>query len=350
MPSLYDATREDFATLLEGQPNYRLKQVWDGLYQQLAEPSQLLTMPTALRTAIADNFAPALIPVTQQVSDKGDTVKFLWNLANGGHPIETVLMHYKERATVCVSTQAGCAMACGFCATGQAGFTRHLTTGEIVEQVVRAARQSATRKQRLANVVFMGMGEPLANEAAVWGAVERLHHDIGLSARHLTISTVGIVPGIRAFSERPLPVNLAVSLHAARDALRDDLVPINKRYPIADLMAACTDYLKKKNRRISFEWALIDGVNDQPRDARELARLCTRLRPSAHVNLIPLNPTPGWSTRGTSPDGVREFARQLEDLQVNVTIRRNRGTDINAACGQLAAGQPVAITMRKASS
>ncbi|MEK7292491.1 MAG: radical SAM protein, partial [Actinomycetota bacterium] len=214
MPSLYDATREDFAKLLEGQPNYRLKQVWDGLYQQLAEPSELLTMPVALRAAITDNFAPALVPVTQQVSDKGDTVKFLWNLAHGGHPIETVLMHYKERATVCVSTQAGCAMACGFCATGQAGFTRHLTTGEIVEQVVRAARQSATRKQRLANVVFMGMGEPLANEAAVWGAVERLHHDIGLSARHLTISTVGIIPGIRALSERPLPVNLAVSLHA----------------------------------------------------------------------------------------------------------------------------------------
>lgn len=347
MPSLYDATREDFAALLEGQPNYRLKQVWDGLYRQFAEPAQLLTMPVALRAAITDNFAPALMPVTQQVSDKGDTVKFLWNLANGGHPIETVLMHYKERATVCVSTQAGCAMACGFCATGQAGFTRHLTTGEIVEQVVRAARQSAARNQRLANVVFMGMGEPLANEAAVWGAVERLHHAIGLSARHLTISTVGIIPGIRTLSERPLPVNLAVSLHAARDTLRDELVPINKRYPIADLMAACTDYLNKKNRRISFEWALIDGVNDQPRDARELARLCLRLRPSAHVNLIPLNPTPGWSTKGTSPEGVREFARQLEQLRVNVTIRRNRGADIDAACGQLAAGQPVLMTTRK---
>lgn len=347
MPSLYDATREDFAVLLEGQPNYRLKQIWDGLYQQFSEPSQLLTMPVALRAEITDNFAPALVPVTQQVSDKGDTVKFLWNLANGGHPIETVLMHYKERATVCVSTQAGCAMGCGFCATGQAGFTRHLTTGEIVEQVVRAARQSATRTQRLANVVFMGMGEPLANEAAVWGAVERLHHDIGLSARHLTISTVGIIPGIRTLSERPLPVNLAVSLHAARDALRDELIPINKRYPIADLMAACTDYLNKKNRRISFEWALIEGVNDQPRDARELARLCLRLRPSAHVNLIPLNPTPGYATKGTSPHGVREFARQLEDLQVNVTIRRNRGTDIEAACGQLAAGQPVQITTRR---
>ncbi len=347
MPSLYDATREDFAQFLAGEPGYRLKQVWDGLYQQLAEPSQLLTIPAALRATITENFPPALFVVTQQVSDKGDTVKFLWNLANGGHPIETVLMHYKERATVCVSTQAGCAMGCGFCATGQAGFTRQLTTGEIVEQVVRASQQSAIRNQRLANVVFMGMGEPLANEPAVWGAVERLHGDIGLSARHLTISTVGIIPGIRALSERPLPVNLAVSLHAARDTLRDELVPINKRYPIADLMVACAEYLSKKNRRISFEWAMIDGVNDQPRDARELARLCSRLVPSAHVNLIPLNPTPGWSTKGTSGEGVREFARQLEELRVNVTIRRNRGTDIDAACGQLAAGQPVAIAGRR---
>ena len=347
VPSLYDATREDFAQLLVGEPSYRLNQVWDGLYKQLAEPSQLSAMPLALRNAIRDNFAPALIPVTQQTSDKGDTVKFLWNLANGGHPIETVLMHYKDRATVCVSTQAGCAMGCGFCATGQAGFTRQLTTGEMVEQVVRAAQQSSMRKQRLANVVFMGMGEPLANEPSVWGAVERLHHDIGLSARHLTISTVGIIPGIRALSDRPLPVNLAVSLHAARDTLRDELVPINKRYPIADLMIACTDYLNKKNRRISFEWAMIEGVNDQPRDARELARLSSRLSPSAHVNLIPLNPTPGYSTKGTSPHGVREFARQLEELRVNVTVRRNRGTDIDAACGQLAAGQPVAIATRR---
>jgi 23S rRNA (adenine2503-C2)-methyltransferase len=289
----------------------------------------------------------ALNSVTTSVSDKGDTVKFLWSLVNGGHPIETVLMHYRDRATVCVSTQAGCAMACGFCATGQAGFSRHLTTGEIVEQVVRAARESAKRKQRLANVVFMGMGEPLANEAAVWGAVERLHADIGLSARNLTISTVGIVPGIRTLADRPLPVNLAVSLHAARDSLRDELVPINKRYPLADLVQACADYLLKKNRRVSFEWAMIDGINDQPQDARELARLCKRLRPAAHVNLIPLNPTPGWPTKGTSPEGVREFARQLEDLGVNVTIRRNRGTDIDAACGQLAAGQPIKLGARR---
>jgi 23S rRNA (adenine2503-C2)-methyltransferase len=346
MTTLYDATREDIAVLLDGEPAFRITQIWDGLYKQFLEPSKILTLPGALRAQIDDMLPPALNPVTTSVSDKGDTVKFLWSLANGGHPIETVLMHYRERATVCVSTQAGCAMACGFCATGQAGFTRHLTTGEIVEQVVHAARESAKRKQRLANVVFMGMGEPLANEAAVWGAVERLHTDVGLSARNLTISTVGIVPGIRTLADRPLPVNLAVSLHAARDSLRDELVPINKRYPLADLVQACADYLLKKNRRVSFEWAMIDGINDQPQDARELARLCKRLRPAAHVNLIPLNPTPGWPTKGTSAEGVREFARQLEDLGVNVTIRRNRGTDIDAACGQLAAGQPIKLGSR----
>lgn len=343
MTSLYDASRDDIAALLAGQPAFRVAQVWEGLYTQFLEPAEILTLPKAVRATLSEALPPALSLSKVSVSDKGDTVKFLWSLTNGGHPIETVLMHYRERATVCVSTQAGCAMACGFCATGQAGFTRHLTVGEIVEQVVRAARKSAERNQRVANVVFMGMGEPLANEEAVWGAVRVLHDDIGISARHLTISTVGIIPGIRALAQRELPVNLAVSMHAARNELRDELVPINKRYPIEDLMAACRDYLTVKNRRISFEWAMIDGVNDQPRDARELANLARSLQPSAHVNLIPLNPTPGWPTKGTPRAGVYAFAERLEELGVNVTVRQNRGTDIDAACGQLAAGQPVKI-------
>ena len=350
MASLFDVTRDELAGLLHDQPPFRLKQVWEGLYANLQEPSAILTLPAALRERLETELPPALDLSTTSVSDKGDTTKFLWTLRDGGHPIESVLMHYRDRATVCVSTQAGCAMACGFCATGQAGFTRQLTTGEIVEQVVRAARASKAKGQRLANVVFMGMGEPLANEPAVWGAVERLHGDLGLSARHLTISTVGIIPGIRTLAERPLPVNLAVSMHAARNDLRDELVPINKRYPIDDLIAACNDYLAAKNRRISFEWAMIDGVNDQPRDARELAGLVHRLKPSAHVNLIPLNPTPGWPTTGTPPSRITEFAKRLEDLHVNVTVRRNRGTDIDAACGQLAAGQPVRIQSRRNAS
>jgi 23S rRNA (adenine2503-C2)-methyltransferase len=234
-------------------------------------------------------------------------------------------------------------MACGFCATGQAGFTRHLTVGEMVEQVVRAAQRARESERRVSNIVFMGMGEPMANLDQVWTAVERFHGDLGLSARHITISTVGILPGIRSLQSRPLPVNLAVSLHAANDALRDELVPVNRRYPIDDLLDACGDYLRVKNRRVSFEWAMIDGVNDRDVDARELAALCRRLRPSAHVNLIPLNPTPGYPTRGTPLKRVHEFRDRLEELGVNATVRRNRGTDIDAACGQLAAGQPVSV-------
>jgi 23S rRNA (adenine2503-C2)-methyltransferase len=219
-----------------------------------------------------------------------------------------------------------------------------LSTGEIVEQVVRAAREAATHSRRIDNIVFMGMGEPLANEPAVWGAVERIHDDIGISARHLTISTVGIVPGIRTLATRPLPVNLAVSLHAARNDLRNELVPINTRYPLEMLMQACRDYLHEKRRRVTFEWALIDSVNDTDQDAQELAELCFQLTPAAHVNLIPLNPTPGWPTVGSSPARVAAFQRILRNLGVNATTRQNRGTEIAAACGQLAAGQPVTVT------
>jgi 23S rRNA (adenine2503-C2)-methyltransferase len=246
-------------------------------------------------------------------------------------------MRYPDRATVCVSSQAGCAMACSFCATGQAGFTRHLTAGEIVEQVVAARRAAAP--DRLSNVVFMGMGEPLANYDRLWSAIERIHTDIGISARHLTVSTVGVVPGIRRLSREALPVNLAVSLHAANDNLRNRLVPLNRRYPLAALMETCRQYLTAKGRRLSFEWALISGVNDRPSDAEELAELARPL--GAHVNLIPLNPTPGYPARGTSPAGVRAFRHNLGRMGVNVTVRRNRGTDIDAACGQLAAGGAV---------
>jgi 23S rRNA (adenine2503-C2)-methyltransferase len=290
--------------------------------------------------------APALTLEAERVSDRSTTVKWLWRLA-GGPRVETVLMHYPGRSTVCVSTQAGCAMACGFCATGQAGFDRHLTTGEIVEQVVRAVRAARATDRRVSNVVFMGMGEPLANYDRMWAAVERLHDDMGLSARHLTVSTVGLVPGIKRLAQEALPVNLAVSLHAANDTLRDELVPINRRYPLAALVEACEAYLAAKGRRLSIEWALIDGVNDRPTDAGELAAIARRLR--AHVNLIPLNPTPGWPSKGTSAAGVRDFRDRLVDLGVNATVRQNRGTDIAAACGQLAGaatGAEVRLTVR----
>ena len=345
-PTLYQPTRDEFAELLQGEPRYRLDQVWDGLYQQLAAPAEISNVPKALRLRLDAALPTALTPVVRRVSDDGDTVKYLWQLRDG-HRIETVLMLYPDRVTVCVSSQAGCAMGCGFCATGQAGFERHLSTGEIVEQVVIAARDARALDRRLANVVYMGMGEPLANEASVWESVERLHGAVGLSARHLTISTVGLVPGIRRLTARPLPVNLAVSLHAANDTLRDELVPINKRYPLDMLMAACAEYLDAKGRRLSFEWAMIDGVNDRDSDARELAKLCRRFRLPAHVNIIPLNPTPGYPTVGSPAKHVAAFRDLLVELGVNATVRRNRGTDIDAACGQLAAGQPVVISTRR---
>ncbi|MDP1821229.1 MAG: 23S rRNA (adenine(2503)-C(2))-methyltransferase RlmN [Acidimicrobiales bacterium] len=337
----YAAGRADLDELLAGQPRYRLDQVWAGLYEQLATPAELTNLPKAVRAALDEQLPLALAPVTESTSDGGETVKWLWALADGTE-VETVLMHYDNRSTVCVSSQAGCAMGCTFCATGQAGFDRHLTTGEIVEQVVRAARRARDDGQRLSNVVYMGMGEPLANYDPTWASVERLHADLGLSARHLTVSTVGIVPGIRRLATEALPVNLAVSLHAADDGLRDELVPINRRYPLSTLMDACAGYLQAKNRRVSLEWALIDGVNDRDVDARQLVERARTLPLPAHVNLIPLNPTPGYAVRGTPPRRVREFRDLLREGGVNATIRRTRGTEIDAACGQLRANHAIA--------
>ncbi len=328
----YDLDRLELAALLDDQPSYRVDQVWQGLYAHGRRPTEMTNLPRVLRDRLDAALPPALRVVTEAVSEGGQTIKWLWGLGDGVR-VETVLMHYADRATVCVSSQAGCAMGCSFCATGQAGFARQLSTGEIVEQVVAARR--AALPSRLSNVVFMGMGEPLANYDRVWAAVVRLHEDLGLSARHLTISTVGVVPGIRRLAREALPVNLAVSLHAANDRLRDTLVPLNRRYPLPVLMEICRQYLTATGRRLSFEWALIDGINDRPVDAAELAELARPL--GAHVNIIPLNPTPGYPLRGTPPPGVRQFRDLLLQLGVNATVRRNRGTDIQAACGQLAA-------------
>ena len=332
--SRYDWTRDELHQLLDGEPRYRVDQVWQGLYDHGTEPREWSNVPKALRSRVDDALPTALGLVSESVSDDGQTVKWLFELADG-QQIETVLMHYPDRATVCVSSQAGCAMACSFCATGQAGFDRHLTTGEVVEQVVMARRRATANGQRLSNVVFMGMGEPFANFDRTWAAVERIHDDLGLGARHLTLSTVGMVPGIRRLAEASLPVNLAVSLHLANDTERDALVPINRRYPLGVLAEACAHYVETTRRRLSFEWAMIDGVNDTDRHARELADHARPLR--AHVNLIPLNPTPGYAVRGTPRPQVDRFAARLGELGVNATVRRTRGTDIDAACGQLRA-------------
>jgi 23S rRNA (adenine2503-C2)-methyltransferase len=226
----YDLERAELQDLLNGEPEYRVEQLWKGLHDQNRGPAEITTLPLSLRTRLERELPPALSPVTESFSDDGETVKLLWELA-GGARVETVLMHYRDRSTVCVSTQAGCAMACSFCATGQAGFERHLSAGEIIEQVVRARRLAAegTVARRISNIVFMGMGEPLANFDATWQAIRRIHDDLGIGARHLTVSTVGLVPGIHRLAEAELPVNLAVSLHAADDRLRDELVPINRR-------------------------------------------------------------------------------------------------------------------------
>ncbi len=276
----YDVSREKLAEHLPGQPRYRVDQVWAGLYQRANPIEEITELPKALRAELALALPDSLTPVSESVSDRGETVKWLWALNDDAH-IETVLMHYRDRSTVCVSTQAGCAMACGFCATGQAGFERNLTTGEIVEQVIRGIRRAAPR--RVSNVVFMGMGEPMANYDRMWSAVERLHGDVGISARHLTVSTVGVIPGIRRLATEALPVNLAVSLHAANDDLRNELVPINRRYPLAALTDACRDYLSAKNRRLSFEWAL-DRRDQRPVAGCPRARRC---RPAAGCSREP---------------------------------------------------------------
>jgi 23S rRNA (adenine2503-C2)-methyltransferase len=332
MPSRYDVDLEELIELLGDEPRYRASQVFEQLYAKLATPAEMTNLPKALRAGLDEALRPALRELEQRESDAGETTKWAFAI-EGGSAIETVLMAYDDRVTVCVSTQAGCAMACSFCATGQAGFARQLSRGEIVEQVVVAAR--AARPRRLTNVVFMGMGEPMANYEAVMGAVKRLHDELGISARKLTISTVGIVPGIRRLSAEPLPVNLAVSLHAANDLKRDSLVPINKRYPLSELHDACSEYVEATGRRLSFEWALIHGVNDSARDVAELAAYARSLR--AHVNLIPLNPTPGFAVRGSSSARVSEFAAGLRELGTTTTIRATRGSSIDAACGQLAA-------------
>lgn len=334
--SIYDLEPDDWASLLADEPTYRRDQVWQGIHEKHRDLADLTNLPKTLRARLVDATPTGLTPVLESVSDGGETIKFLWQLEDGAR-IETVLMHYSDRSTVCISTQAGCAMACSFCATGQAGFTRHLSSGEMVEQVVRAARRAdgadGGTGRRVSNIVYMGMGEPLANYDATLRAAHRIRDHLGIGARHQTISTVGIVPGIRRLAKETIQVGLAVSLHAANDGLRDSLVPINRRYPIAELMEACEEYVEATHRRLSFEWAMIEDTNDSPRDAEELATLA--LRVGAHVNLIPLNRTPGYPTSGSTRRAIGRFMSQLENAGVNVTLRDTRGSDIDAACGQL---------------
>ncbi len=341
MPYLHPP--EDLGDLLDGEPSYRVDQLRRWLYETPVLRSEDMTnLPTQLRERLSDHWPFAV--ETEQSADGGTTRKWLFRAPDGA-AIESVLMGYPRRATLCISSQAGCALGCTFCATGQFGFERHLDAGEIVAQVAFARaflRQVGMpgTPDHLTNVVFMGMGEPLANYDRVREAIRRLVEVMGLSARSLTVSTVGMVPGIRRLAEEPWPVSLAVSLHAADDELRSSLVPINRRYPLAELEAAAAAYFEKKRRRLSIEWTMMDGVNDTEDQAAKLAEIARRLR--AHVNLIALNPTPLTKERASSEAVIGQFSRELTRRGVNVTVRDTRGRNIDAACGQLRllAGKP----------
>ena len=337
-PTRYGIERPELDTLLASWdvPRYRAGQVWTGLFEQRLPLEEITALPRALRERLADALPEAFDPTVSATAQDGLTTKWLWRARRDGTEIETVLMRTARRATVCVSSQAGCAMGCTFCATGQAGLDRHLDVGEILEQVLRAQHACP---QRVSNVVFMGMGEPLANYDPVWRSVERLHRDLEISARHITISTVGVVPGMRRLANEDLPVTLAVSLHAPDDELRSMLVPLNRRYPIAEVLDAANEVAGARGRRVTFEYAIIAGVNDRLGQARALGRLLAAWPGAggAHVNLIPLNPTAEFPGRASGPARLRDFADAVRRPGVTVTVRRNRGVDIDAACGQLRA-------------
>jgi 23S rRNA (adenine2503-C2)-methyltransferase len=328
-----------------GEPAYRATQLSTHYFGRLRRAADGWTdIPARARERLAKALFPPLLSAVREVTcDGGTTRKVLWRLHDGSL-VESVVMGYPDRVTVCVSSQAGCGMACPFCATGQAGLTRNLSTAEIVDQVAWFAALVAAGAlpgcpTRLSRVVFMGMGEPLANYARVVAAVRRLiappPEGLGLSARHLTVSTVGLVPAIGQLARLRLPITLAVSLHAPDDELRDELVPINQRWPVAAVLDAAWDYAAATGRRISIEYALIGEVNDQPWRAEALAdRLAGRL---VHVNLIPLNPTPGSAWTASSASVQDEFVRRLRDRGVATTVRDTRGREIDGACGQLAA-------------
>jgi 23S rRNA (adenine2503-C2)-methyltransferase len=313
------------------------------------DPTSWTDIPAGARAALAEALFPRLLnPVRQIECDAGTTRKTLWRLFDGSL-VESVLMRYPDRITVCVSSQAGCGMNCPFCATGQAGLTRNMSTAEIVDQVVAASRSLARGEVaggpgRVSNVVFMGMGEPLANYAATVAAVARLvdpsPDGLGISRRSVTVSTVGLVPGITKLTESGLGVTLAVSLHAPDDELRDTLVPINTRFKVAEVVGAAHEYFVRTGRRVSIEYALIRDINDQAERADELGRVLTAAGRGAgwvHVNLIPLNPTPGSIWTASRQRDERTFVRRLEAHGVSTTVRDTRGREIDGACGQLAA-------------
>lgn len=343
---IYDLDLSELTDLLKewNEPAYRAKQIWQGLYQHFySSPEQFTSLPKPLREKMAEHLT--FFPIKPKLyldSSDGQTRKTLFEL-HDGQVIEAVLMRYdpdtftgRGRRTLCISTQAGCAMGCVFCATGQMGFKRHLSSGEIVAQVMYYARMLAEENEVVTNVVLMGMGEPFHNYENTMKAIDRLNDPDGykFGARRFTISTVGLVPMIRRFADEKRQVNLAISLHAADDESRVSMLPINKKYKIDDVIEACRYYVSQTGRRVTFEWALINGVNDTPEVAKKLAARLKGLL--CHVNAIPLNPTAGFEGRATDRQRAALFKEALEQAGIPCTIRMKRGIDIQAGCGQLA--------------
>ncbi len=344
-PLIYDLNYQYLVEIVRswGEPSYRADQIWQALYIQLwNHPQQFSHIPNRLRQRLSDQFKfQHLHPVQMLESQDGETRKTLFTIPEN-QAIEAVLMRYARRRTLCISTQAGCAMGCVFCATGQMGFMRNLSSGEIVEQVLFYARQLKDDGEHVTNIVIMGMGEPFHNYDATLQAVDRLNDPGGFNfgARRITISTVGLIPAIQRFTLERRQVNLAVSLHAADDDLRNSLLPINRKYPLDDLFQACLEYVNFTHRRITFEWALIHDINDNIDQARLLAQ---RLRAflhngkaACHVNVIPLNPTLQYPGQPTTRQRAIEFQEELQKNGIPCTIRIRRGIDIQAGCGQLA--------------
>ncbi|HNT74779.1 MAG TPA: 23S rRNA (adenine(2503)-C(2))-methyltransferase RlmN [Anaerolineae bacterium] len=338
LPYLYDLDLPTLEAWLAdwGEPRYRARQIWEWLYRRLVtDVDQMTSLPKSLRQRLteATRLTAPHIQAVQESLD-GETRKDLLALEDG-EQIEVVLMRYADRRSVCVSTQVGCAVGCQFCATGQMGFRRNLSSGEIVMQVLHFARLLEAQGQKLTNVVLMGMGEPFLNYENTLAALHRLIDSQGfqMGQRRLTVSTAGVAPGIRRFSEEDTQVNLAVSLHAATDALRNILMPLNRRYGLDEVFAAVTDYIARTNRRVTFEWSLIDGVNDTPEQALALAARIKGML--AHINLIPLNPTPGYAGQPSTPEHTTNFTAILDEQHIPYTLRLRRGLDIQAGCGQL---------------
>ncbi len=335
--SAYQLDPADLSELAPGQPSYRIDQLREWLYKHpVLDPAQMTNLPGDLRDSLTGRLWPFHVEI-EQSADDGRTRKWLFRTPDGAS-IEAVLMGYRKRTTLCISSQAGCAMGCTFCATGQFGFERHLDAGEIVAQVAYAnaalrSKPIAGSPGRVTNVVFMGMGEPLANYENLRESLHRMIDVIDMAARSVTVSTVGVVPGIRKLAEEPWQVSLAVSLHAADDELRTSLIPLNKRYPLDELIDATLHFFRTTGRRVSIEWTMMDGVNDSRDQAAKLARIAHRL--SAHINVIAMNPTPLTTYQRPGRIGIDEFMAELAHRGANATFRETRGQEIDAACGQL---------------